>query len=105
MKYLTENDFGKKLTISKGDEFTLTLPEKIDGGYRFDKEQYDSTVLRLEKYIEQPPAAGSRPGAPGTGIWQFLALKNGMTALKVTSSRPWKKTENITSFENTVVVK
>ena len=49
MIYLTENDSGKKLTISKGDEFTLTLPEKIDGGYRFDKEQYDSTVLRLEK--------------------------------------------------------
>jgi predicted secreted protein len=102
---LTENDIGKKLTITKGEEFTLTLPNHVDGGYRFDKEQYDSSVLKLEKHLEQPPPAGSRPGASGTGIWQFIAQKNGKTSLKITSSRPWKKTEMITSFENMVIVK
>ncbi len=102
---LTENSTGKKLTISKGQEFTLTLPNRVDGGYRFDKEQYDTTILRLEKNIEKSPAANSTLGKPGYGVWRFIALKKGKTVLKVTASRPWTKAGVLIIFKNIVVVK
>jgi predicted secreted protein len=102
---LIETDNGKTLTISKGQEFTLTLPNRVDGGYRFDKEQYDTTILRLQKHIKKPPAANSGLGSPGTGLWQFISIKNGETTLKITASRPWTKSGTITAFENTVIVK
>jgi len=102
---LTEKDSAKTLTISKGREFTLTLPTRTDGGYRFDKEQYDNTILRLEKHIEKAPPANSALGSPGELMWQFIALKNGGTSLKITASRPWTKVGAVTEFENTVVVK
>jgi predicted secreted protein len=102
---LTENNTGKKLAISKGQEFTLTLPNRVDGGYRFDKEQYDTTVLRLEKNVEKSPAANSALGKPGYGVWKFIALKKGKTVLKITASRPWTKAGVLIIFKNTVVVK
>ena len=60
---LTEKDSGKKLTIEAGQGFTLTLPNHVDGGYRFDKEQYDTTVLRLKKHVEQAAPANNALGA------------------------------------------
>ncbi len=101
---ITEKDSGKKLTIEQGREFTLTLPNRVDGGYRFDKALYDTTILRLEKHVETPPA-NSALGSPGNGVWQFISLKKGETALKITASRPWTKAGVITEFENTVIVK
>jgi predicted secreted protein len=102
---LTEKDSTKTLIISKGRELTLTLPNRTDGGYRFDKEQYDTTILRLEKHIEKAPPANSGVGSPGEVMWQFIAIKNGTTVLKITASRPWTKVGVITEFENTIVVK
>ena len=102
---LTEKDSGKTLTLSKDGEFTLTLRNNTDGGYRMDKEQYDTTILRLEKHIEIPPPANSGLGAPGQVTWQFVAIKNGATKLKITASRPWTKIGINTMFQNTVIVK
>jgi predicted secreted protein len=102
---LTEDDFGKKLIIAKGRVFTVTLPNRVDGGYKFDKEQYDPSVLQLEKHIERPPHANSALGKPGEDIWQFIAFKKGKTILKITASRPWTKRGIIMEFENEVIVK
>jgi predicted secreted protein len=102
---LTEDDFGKKLIIAKGGVFTLTLPNRADGGYKFDKEQYDPSILRLVKHIKRPPPANSALGKPGEDVWQFIALKKGKTVLKITASRPWTKRGIITEFENEITVK
>ncbi|MFI5162819.1 MAG: protease inhibitor I42 family protein [Sphingobacteriales bacterium] len=102
---LTAKDSLKTLALVKGREFTLTLPDHTDGGYHFDKPQFDTTILRLEKQSEKPPAPNSALGAPGQVMWQFIAMKTGTTALKITASRPWTKAGVITEFENTVTVK
>ena len=102
---LTEYNSGKRLIISKGQVFTLTLPNRTDGGYRFDKAQYDPSVLRLEKHIKKSAPANSALGKPGEAVWQFVALKKGKTTLKITASRPWTKVGIITEFENEVIVK
>ena len=105
MIHLTENDSGKILSIAKGQAFTLALPSHSGGGYRFDKAQYDSAILQLQKYTENPPPASSNLGKPGEGVWQFTGLKKGQTQLKITESRPWTKEGIIIEFENTVIVK
>ncbi len=102
---LTASDSGKILTIAKGETFMLTLPGHQGGGYRFDRPQYDSTVIQLQKYTQSPPPGGSSLGRPGTGIWQFAALAGGRTHLRITESRPWTKAGLIIGFENTVIVK
>ncbi len=103
--HLTENNSGKKVTVSKGRPITLTLSDQVDGGFRFDSVKYDSTVLRLEKHTQRSPADKNRMGAPGLDSWQFTAVKKGTTALKITASRPWAREAIITIFSNTIVVK
>jgi predicted secreted protein len=102
---LTEHSSGKKITVSNGRSITLTLSDKVDGGYRFDSVKYDTTVLRLEKHTQRPPDDKSRIGSPGHDRWQFTAIKKGKTTLKITASRPWARGATITIFSNTIVVK
>ena len=103
---LTENNSGKKITVSKGRPITLSLPDQVDGGYRFDSVKYDTTVLRLEKHTQRSPDDKSRMGSPGHDIWQFTATKKGRTVLKITASRPWaREATTITIFSNIIVVK
>ena len=102
---LNESSSGKTVVIPKQQVFTLTLYDKVDGGYRFDRPQFDTTVLRLEKIIETPPPADSPPGRPGLATWQFTTLKTGKTALTVTATRPWANGGSVSVFSNMVVVK
>jgi predicted secreted protein len=102
---ITEANAGQTLTVSKGQVFTLTLADKVDGGYRTDKAQFDTTVLQLQNYVKHPPEANSSPGTPGHDVWQFAAIKEGNCELKVTASRSFQSGSTITLFSNTVVVK
>jgi len=102
---LSDSDAGKTTDLAKGQIFTLTLPDHIDGGYRFDRPLYDSTILHLDKLSERSPAANSPMGHPGLAVWQFSALKAGKTILEINASRPWKGGGTVTIFKNTVVVK
>jgi len=102
---LTDNDSGKVLSISKGGVFALTLPDHIDGGYRFDKAQYDTLSIRLDNYTQKPPPPNSPPGRSGLAVWQFTTIKSGKSNLKITATRPWNGGGTITLFENTIVVK
>ncbi len=102
---LTEKDTRKNLTVSTGQVFIFTLPNRFDGGYRFDREQYDQLILGVQKHTETPPPANSALGKPGEDTWQFIALKKGKTTLKITASRPWKKEGATTVFEDIIEVK
>ncbi len=102
---LTEDNSGKTVNISKGQLLILTLSNKVDGGYVFNKEQADSSVLKLQRHLTKPSAADGRMGKPGQDTWQFKALKKGTTILKVTASRPWTKKDSVDIFSITVKVK
>jgi predicted secreted protein len=102
---LKESSSGKTLVVSKKQIITVTLFNKVDGGYRFDKPLYDSLALRLEKHTERPPAANSAVGSPGRDFWQFVALKKGKTTLKITATRPWSGGGTITIFSIILMVK
>jgi predicted secreted protein len=104
-KKLTEDNSGGKLTLAGGQAFSLTLPDHVDGGFRFNKPQYDSTVIHLQSYVSNSPDDKGRVGHSGTGVWLFTAIGKGKTILKVTSSRPWKPTDSTVVFQNIVLVK
>jgi inhibitor of cysteine peptidase len=105
LRTLTADDSGKTLALVPGDSFMLTLPDRVDGGFHYNKAQFDSTILRLDKNYEGPPNPDSRPGRPGTAMWAFTALKTGKTSLRITVSRPWAAKDSITNFQNLVLVK
>ena len=102
---LTEDDTGKKVNVSLGSLIKLTLPDHVDGGFRFDPIQYDHKILLLQIHRENSPAPGSPSGAPGVGIWQFVAIRQGVTPISLTAARPWRKGIKVTVFENKVMVK
>ena len=101
---LTEDNSGKTLKLSKNQQFLLTLNNKVDGGYRFDKEKYDTLVIRLKKHTENPPAANAGLGHPGQDVWQFTALKKGTTNLNITASRPWNHKASVAVFSIKLVI-
>lgn len=102
---LTDDDSGKKLAIFKGQKFTLTLPDHVDGGYRFNKPQYNKAVLLLIKHDEVSPGNDNRPGESGHDTWEFIAIKKGTSILKITASRPWVKNNIIIIYSGMVWVK
>jgi predicted secreted protein len=102
---LSRDDSGKKLAISKGQRFTLTLPDHVDGGYRFNKPQYNKAALLLIKHDEVSPGNNNRPGEPGHDTWEFIAVKKGASSLKITASRPWAKNNIIIIYSGMVLVK
>ena len=103
---LTENDTGKSLAIKKGQVFTLTLPDHVDGGYRFDtiRMHNHARLITLQKHSGSTPLPNSAPGHPGTGTWKFMAIKKGTTNITVTATRPWKGGGTVKVFENKVMV-
>ena len=102
---LTEEYSGKTVTLSKNQQFTLNLNNKVDGGYRFDKERYDTSVLELNKHIANAPAANATLGHPGQDMWQFTALKKGTTNLTITASRPWNQNDSVAVFSIKLLIK
>ncbi len=104
-KQLTEDDSGKTLVVSTTQSFILTLPDHVNGGFRFNKASFDTTILKLQEHHESPPQPNAPPGRSGVGTWQFTALKKGKTILTVTSSRPWARSDSVTIFQNIVLVK
>ena len=70
---ITENDNGKELTLATGQEFVLTLPNHVDGGYKLDKEQYDTSILKLEDHTVKAPPPNSGLGQAGCGNLAFYS--------------------------------
>ena len=105
VRALTADDSGKTLVLKKGDFFTLTLRDRVDGGFHFNKGQFDPRILRLDRRYQGPPNPDSRPGRPGTATWEFSVLRKGKTILRMTVSRSGTPTDSITNFQNLVLVK
>ena len=83
---------------------TLTLFNKVDGGYRFNNEQFNPAVLQLESH-SATAATDGRQGSPGRETWQFKTIKKGKTLLRITASRPWLPKDSIAIFSDVIIVK
>jgi len=102
---LTENSTGKTLIINRGQLLMLTLPDHIDGGYRFDSIQYLPSIITLQKHTANPPPFGSLVGRSGKGTWQFIARAAGHSIIKVAATRPWKGGGTVIVFKDEIIVR
>jgi len=102
---------GKEVEVAVGGSLIVTLESNPTTGFKWELiEVTDQAVLELveSKYepgkeaCQEPPV----PGAGGTEIWSFKALKKGVTTLSMEYSQPWEGgMKAAKAFNLTVVVK
>jgi len=86
----------QKVTVTAGQEFTITLDSNITTGYGWQlAKPLDKTFVKAVKneYQNPKPAPGKGPvvGAGGQEVWVFKALKAGSTVIDFKYVRPWEK--------------
>ena len=102
---------GKQVEIDAGGSLTVTLESNWTTGFRWElTEVTDQTVLELVESRYEPSEEARHdppvPGAGGTEIWNFKALKKGETTISMEYSQPWEGgTKAAQIFVLTVVVK
>jgi predicted secreted protein len=106
---LTEKDKSSTITVSQGDTIAVTLGNPGDGGYQFDEPRYNGSIIALNGHTHSNPDPGpngqSAPGDFGRDVWEFTALKSGMSVIDITATRPWNKVDSVTIFSITIKIK
>ena len=96
--WLTDSSSGKTTRIKKGTLVMLEIANQPDGGYVLDSIKYNKVILRLIKHTQKSPPANSTLGHSGKALWEFIALKAGMSVIKVTASRPWNRKDSVNVY-------
>ncbi len=84
-------DNSKNKIVSKvGESFTIELASNITTGFKWKLENSLDTnyLVFLQKEYKEP---NKLEGETGVEIWQFKAIKQGITNLKFIYIRPWEK--------------
>ena len=79
---LSASDNAKMLTLDSMQNFEISLPGGGDSAYTFDNPEYDTSLLHLNSHVHTPPATGDAKDF-GTDVWQFSALKSGVTDITI----------------------
>ena len=95
---------GKIIKLTPGQNFEIMLSNPGDGGYKFDRAEYDTSLLHLNNHVHNPPTQNI-PGNFGTDAWQFTTLKPGATDITITATRPFDTKDIVTIFKSTVSIK
>jgi predicted secreted protein len=99
---LTVADSGKTLSVVNGEKILVTLGNPGDGGFTFNAWQYNSAILALDSHTRNYPPANSPVGDFGSDTWQFTAIKNGTSTLKITATQ--SPVETVTMFNGSIKV-
>jgi len=103
---VTEQDNGKTIQITVGQNLLVQLPSNPTTGYQWSV-LGNPAPLKFDKseYASDPQAAG-RMGAGGTQIMRFVAKSPGKVELKLGYARRWEKdVPPAKTFAATIVVK
>ena len=101
---LSENDSGKIVEISVGDELEVALPGNPTTGYIWEVSSINSNVLRLDKidFVAHDQAIGGG----GIEIRRFHAISEGKSEVKLIFHRSFEQNiPPIKTFEVTVIIK
>ncbi len=91
--------------MSVGDTLVVTLASNASTGFSWQLVQIsDPSVLQqVGQQFNQPPTPV--PGAPGTEVWTFKALKTGTSAILMEYSQPFSGgIKGAQTFSLTIVV-
>ena len=86
---LTESDAGRTIDVKSGETIEIALPENRTTGYRWGVESIDQTVCAIVADEFRAPAQPV-PGASGTHLWQFKALRAGQCDIALAYRRAWE---------------
>lgn len=89
MIHLDSNAAGQRVTVPLGERIEVLLPETGSTGYRWHMSDGCVELLTVEA-DESRPGEVTRPGAPGSHRWVFLAKATGECALRFESRRSWE---------------
>jgi inhibitor of cysteine peptidase len=97
----------QNVTAAPGALITVTLCSNPSTGFSWGEQAQisDKEVLKQTSH-KTVAATTSMPGAPGSQVWTFQALKAGAASASFSYSRPWEGGEkNVETFVLNVTVK
>lgn len=101
---LSENDAGKTVEISVGDELEIAVPGNPTTGYVWEVSSHDANVLKLTNagfYADNMAI-----GAGGVEIIKFHAIAEGKSELKLIFHRPFEHNmPPLKTFEATISIR
>lgn len=101
---LSENDTGKTVEISVGDELEIAVPGNPTTGYVWEVSSHDANVLKLTNagfYADDMAI-----GAGGVEIIKFHAIAEGKSELKLIFHRPFEHNmPPLKTFEATISIR
>ncbi len=83
------NDPGQTISVKVGQKFAIALEENPSTGYRW-QQKFDNSFLELVADSFKPPTR-ALPGAPGTRVFEFKALKKGEAEITTVLKRAWEE--------------
>jgi predicted secreted protein len=80
----------RDITLAVGDALRVTLASNASTGFRWTAQAQigDSAVVQQTGHESVGPAA-AQPGASGTEVWTFKAVKAGTTTISTDYNQPW----------------
>ena len=85
-------DFG---SVGRGNVYTVRLPSNPSTGHGWKALHKGVAVVRLKENgfqdPEDPVAARTVAGRPGTEVWKYEAVAPGKTTIVFSYNRPWEK--------------
>ncbi len=95
------------VAVAPGALVTITLCSNPSTGFSWGEQAQISNKEVLKQTSHKTEAAAtSMPGAPGSQVWTFEALKAGTSSASFSYSRPWEGGEkNVETFVLNVIVK
>ncbi|MBF0499318.1 MAG: protease inhibitor I42 family protein [Candidatus Riflebacteria bacterium] len=104
-----EKDNGNTVTIQKGQDILISLPENGTTGYRWTVENFTPSVLEQQESTYKPDSTSGNLtpiGSGGTRTISFLGKKIGSSKLELHYSRPWEENSKPAKvFAITIIVK
>ncbi len=93
---LTQADDGTTVTVQKGDEIIIQLPENPTTGYQWEANPFDESRVRLVRSVFAP-AGHAAPGAGGIHTFTMIAQDTGIISIAFKNWRVWEGSGSIRS--------
>lgn len=84
-------DSGRIVNLKPGDTFEVRLEANPSTGYGWTVSPEKNNIVRQKSMKFVRGGAGDVPGAGGTNVWTFEAVKAGNQKLTFNYQRPWEK--------------
>jgi inhibitor of cysteine peptidase len=97
---------GQQINMSAGDTLAVTLNSNVTTGFSWQLDAISDPSVLAKVNSQYIAPASPIPGAGGSEVWNFKALKAGTSAILMEYSQPWAGgTKGAQTFSLTVVVK